>query len=297
MKVLPFRHLALALFVMAVWGSNFTVVTVGLAELPPLFLTFLRFLFAFLPAAFFIRRPAVPWRHLAGYGLMIGAVQFGFLYIALGRHISPGLASLVVQSQVFFTIGLSILLNGERVHLYQWGALALAVSGLGVIVAHGGQDATPLGVVLVLGAAAGWAGGNHISRLSGKVDMLGYVVWSSLFALPPLLVMAVIFDGLPAITHGLQNASWVAWASVLYQTLANTMFGYVVWGWLLARYPAATVAPLSLMVPVFGFATSALVLGEALPGWKLGAAALVMGGLALNLLWPRIKIALTSSAS
>jgi O-acetylserine/cysteine efflux transporter len=289
MKTLPFRHLALALFVMAVWGSNFTVVKLALAELPPLFLTFLRFLFAFLPAAFFIRRPAAPWAHLAGYGLMIGAVQFGFLYIALGAHISPGLASLVVQSQVFITIGLSIFFNGERVHLYQWGALGLAVAGLGIIVAHGGQDATPLGVALVLVAAAGWAGGNHISRLSGKVDMLGYVVWSSLFALGPLLLMALVFDGVPAIAQGLRNASWVVWASVIYQTLANTMFGYVVWGWLLARYPAATVAPLSLLVPIFGFATSALVLGEALPGWKLGAAALVMGGLALNLLWPRMR--------
>lgn len=297
MKVLPFRHLALVLVVMAVWGSNFTVVKLGLAELPPLFLTFLRFFFVFVPAAFFIRRPAVPWAHLAGYGLMIGAVQFGFLYVALRGHISPGLASLVVQSQVFMTIGLSIALAGERVHLFQWAALALAVSGLGIIVAHGGADATPLGVMLVLVAAAGWAGGNHVARLSGRVNMLGYVVWSSLFAVPPLLLMALMFDGLPAITAGLANASWVGWSSVAYQTLANSMFGYAVWGWLLARYPAATVAPMSLLVPIFGFATSALVLGEELQDWKLMAAALVLGGLALNLLWPRIKIALTSPAS
>ena len=297
MKVLPFRHLLLVLVVMAVWGSNFTVVKLGLRELPPLFLTFLRFFFVFLPAAFFIRRPAVPWAHLAGYGLMIGAVQFGFLYVALRGHISPGLASLVVQSQVFMTIGLSIALAGERVHLFQWGALALAVSGLGIIVAHGGQDATPLGVMLVLVAAAGWAGGNHVARLSGRVNMLGYVVWSSLFAAPPLLIMALIFDGLPAITAGLANASWVGWSSVAYQTLANSMFGYAIWGWLLARYPAATVAPMSLLVPIFGFATSALVLDEELQNWKLMAAALVLGGLAPNLLWPRLKIALAPPAS
>jgi O-acetylserine/cysteine efflux transporter len=268
-----------------------------LRDLPPLFLTFLRFFFAFLPAALFIRRPAVPWRHLAAYGLMIGAVQFGFLYIALGAYISPGLASLVVQSQVFITIGLSIALTGEHVKPFQWAALALAVVGLGIIVAHGGQDATPLGVLLVVIAAAGWAGGNHVSRLSGTVNMLGYVVWSSLFALAPLLLMALLFDGLPAIQAGLQQAGWVAWASVAYQTLANTLFGYAVWGWLLARYPAATVAPLSLMVPIFGFGTSALVLGEELPGWKLGAAALVLGGLGINILWPRLKIALASQPS
>ena len=297
MKILPFRHILLALAVVAVWGSNFTVAKLGLRELPPLFFTFLRFFFAFLPAAFFIRRPDVPWRLLGSYGLLIGGVQFGFLYVALQNDISPGLASLVVQSQVFITIGLSIALSGEHVKLFQWGALALAVSGLGIIVAHGGQDATPLGVVLVLIAAAGWAGGNHVSRLSGKVDMLGYVVWSSVFALPPLLALSLLLDGWPAILAGLERAGPVTWASVAYQSLANTMFGYAVWGWLLARHPAATVAPLSLLVPIFGFSTSALVLGEDFPAWKLAAGALVLGGLAINILWPRIKIALAPPAS
>ncbi|HEX2758877.1 MAG TPA: EamA family transporter [Rhizomicrobium sp.] len=297
MKILPVRHILLALAVVAVWGSNFTVAKLGLRELPPLFFTFLRFFFAFLPAAFFIRRPPVPWRLLAAYGVLIGGVQFGFLYIALENDISPGLASLVVQSQVFITIGLSIVHTGEHVKPFQWAALALAVVGLGIIVAHGGQDATPLGVGLVLVAAAGWAAGNHISRLSGKVDMLGYVVWSSVFALPPLLLLSLLFDGLPAIATGVAQASAVTWASVAYQSLANTMFGYAVWGWLLARYPAATVAPLSLLVPIFGFSTSALVLGESLPAWKLGAGALVLGGLAINILWPRIKIAMAPPVS
>jgi O-acetylserine/cysteine efflux transporter len=58
------------------------------------------------------------------------------------------------------------------------------------------------------------------------------------------------------------------------------------WGWLLARHAAATVVPLALLVPVFGMGSAALFLGEPLPAWKLGAAALVMSGLALNLLWP-----------
>jgi O-acetylserine/cysteine efflux transporter len=127
--------------------------------------------------------------------------------------------------------------------------------------------------------------------------MLGYVVWSSLFALPPLLLLSLLFDGWPAIAAGLERAGPLTWASVAYQSLANTMFGYAVWGWLLARHPAATVAPLSLLVPIFGFSTSALVLGEDLPGWKLAAGALVLGGLAINLLWPRIKIALAPPAS
>ena len=288
MKTLPLRHFLLALAVIAVWGSNFTVAKLALHDLPPVFFAFLRFLFVFFPAALFIRRPAVSWRLLATYGVLIGAIQFGFLFVALKHDISPGLASLVVQSQAFFTIGLSIFLSGERVRPFQWFALALAATGLGIIIVHGGADATPLGVILVLFAALGWAGGNQVSRMSGQVNMLAYVVWSSVFALPPLLVLALVFDGLPAIQAGLRHAGAVAWASLAYQSIANSMFGYAVWAWLLARYPAATVAPLSLLVPVFGFSVSALVLGEAFPLWKLAAFALVLGGLAFNLLWPRI---------
>jgi O-acetylserine/cysteine efflux transporter len=288
MKMLPWRHAVLALAVVAVWGSNFTVAKLGLRGIPPMFFTFLRFFFAFVPLAFFLKRPAVPWRHLAAYGVLIGAVQFGFLYAALEKDISPGLASLVIQAQVFVTIGLSMGFSGERVRPYQWAALLLAASGLGLIMLHGGADATPLGVLLVLVSACGWAGGNQVSRMSGPVDMLAYVVWSSLFALPLLLPAALLLDGWPAIAAGLSHATPATWAAVAYQSVANTMCGYGVWGWLLARYPAATVAPLSLLVPVFGFAVSALVLGEALPAWKLAAGALVLGGLAFNLLWPRI---------
>jgi O-acetylserine/cysteine efflux transporter len=288
MKTLPLRHLLLALAVVAVWGSNFTVAKLGLRDIPPVFFAFLRFLLVFFPAALFIPRPAVAWRRLAAYGVLIGAVQFGFLFVALKHDISPGLASLVVQSQAFFTIGLSIAFSGERVRPFQWFALALAASGLLVIVAHGGADATPLGVILVLAAALGWAGGNQVSRSSGPVNMLAYVVWSSLFALPPLLALALVVDGWPAIRAGMAQAGAVAWAALIYQSVANSMFGYAVWGWLLARHPAATVAPLSLLVPVFGFSVSALVLGEAFPVWKLAAFALVLGGLGFNLLWPRI---------
>jgi O-acetylserine/cysteine efflux transporter len=238
---------------------------------------------------FFVKRPAAPWRHLAAYGLMIGAGQFGILFIAMRGAISPGLASLVIQTQVFFTIGLAMAFNRERVRGYQWLALILAFGGLGVILAHAGNGATPLGLGLVLAAALCWAGGNAVARASGRVNMLAYVVWSSLFAVPPLIVLSLIFDGLPAIRAGLGHADAVTWAAVLWQSIGNSLFGYAAWGWLLARHPAATVTPMALLVPVFGMAASAWWLAEPLPVWKLAAAALIMSGLALNLFWPPLR--------
>lgn len=292
---LPIRHLLLAVAVVAVWGSNFVVIKLGLGHLPPLLFATLRFAFALFPAALFIRRPAVPWRDLALYGVLIGAGQFGLLFLAMRHDISPGLASLVIQTQVFFTIGMAMRLHRERIQLVQVVALALAVLGIGVIAAHakaqGGAVATPLGLALVLVAAACWAGGNLVARRAGKVDMLGYVVWSCLFAVPPLLVMSLLFEGPSAMVQGVRDMGWSTWAVVLWQSVGNSLFGYAAWGWLLARHPAATITPMALLVPVFGMGASAWFLGEPLPAWKLAAAALVMAGLALNVLWPRWRAA------
>ena len=285
---LPLSHLALAVAVMAVWGSNFVVIKTALVHLSPLLLAALRFLFAFFPLALFLKRPSVSLGNLAAYGLLIGVGQFGLLFIAMRHDITPGLASLVVQVQVFFTIGLSMRLTGEHVHRYQLVALLLAVLGLGVIATHAQGSATLLGLVLVIGAALSWAGGNIVSRSAGPVNMLSYVVWASLFAVVPLFALSFLFEGWPVMVAGIRNADALTWAAVLWQSVGNTMFGYAAWGWLLARHPAATVSPLALMVPVFGMGASAQILGEPLQDWKLFAAALVMSGLAIGLLWPRI---------
>ena len=292
---LPLRHFFLALAVVAVWGTNFVVIKLALGQLPPLLFGALRFAFALLPAVFFLRRPAVPWANLAGYGLLIGAGQFGLLYLAMQHDISPGLASLVIQVQVFFTIGLSMAITGEKLRPFQWLALLLATGGIVLIATHTDGSTTVKGLAMVLVAALSWAGGNTLSRRAGQVNMLAYVVWSCLFALPPLLVLSLMVEGWPAIESGLRAATPGTWAAVLWQSLGNTMFGYAVWGWLLARHPAATITPMALLVPVFGMGASALMLAEPLPAWKLIAAGLVMAGLALNLLWPRWRMAVAAT--
>lgn len=284
---LPLRPALLALAVVAVWGTNFVVIKFALATLPPLLLATLRFALAFLPAALFVARPAVPWRTLAAYGVPIGAGQFGLLFLAMRSDITPGLASLVIQTQVFFTIAFALALGRETLRPVQGAALLLGAAGLAVIAWHGDAAATPAGLAMVLLGALAWAAGNTVSQRAGKVPILGFMVWSSLFAVPPLLALSLWFEGPAAMAAGFERAGWGTWAAVLWQAAGNTLFGYGAWAWLLARYPAATVSPMALLVPVFGMGASALVLGEALPGWKLLAAALVIGGLALNLLWPR----------
>ena len=174
----------------------------------------------------------------------------------------------------------------------QWPAFALAVAGLGLVAAHAaeGSGVTVLGVVLVTCGAACWAAGNLVARSAGRIDALAFMVWSSPFAAVPLWGIALLqapggdlAAGAALISRQVAEAGLGAWAVVAWQAVGNTLFGYGAWNWLLARHPAATVTPTALLVPVFGMASSAWWLHEGLPAWKLGAAALVLGGLFLNL--------------
>jgi O-acetylserine/cysteine efflux transporter len=179
--------------------------------------------------------------------------------------------------------------SGERLKLFQAAALLLAVAGLGIILSHTDRTTTPLGLALVLGAALSWACGNHIAKLSGKVNMVSYVTWSAIFAMPPLFLLSLLFEGWPAMHQSIATARALTWAAVLWQSVANSLFGYAAWGFLLVRYPAATITPMAMLIPVFGMGSAALFLGEPLPAWKMGAALLVMSGLALNIFWPMLK--------
>jgi len=289
---LPVSHTLLALAVVAVWGTNFVVIRWGLDAMPPFFFAALRFGLSALPFALFFPRPNVPWRKLVAFGLLLGIGQFGLLYLAIGGFISPGLASLVVQAQVFFTIGISMVMLRERLHRFQIAGLLLGLAGLGVIGMHLDATVTITGLALVLAAAFFWACANMVAKSAGSINMLHFTVWASVFAAPPLFAISVAVEGWPAIRHGLEVATPLVWGSVIWQALGNTLFGFGVWNWLLSRHPAPAVTPMALLVPVFGMASSALSLGESMPQWKLAACALVLGGLSVIVLWPRLRSAL-----
>lgn len=279
---LPPRHLALALAIVAIWGTNFTVVRLALDDFPPLLFAALRFAFVLVPAAFFVRRPAVAWHTVAFYGGLLFAGQFGLMFYAMGGLISPGLASLVIQSQVFFTILLAVALAGERLGRPQLASLLLASAGMALLVIRADGGTTPLGLAMVIAAGLCWAGGNHMARTIDGKDVLGLTVWACLFATPLLGLVALLVEGPGAIAAALTTARPAAWLAVLWQAYGNTLVGYGLWAWLLARHPAATVTPLALLVPVFGMGSAVIVLGESLPTWKLIAAGLVLAGLVVN---------------
>lgn len=287
---MPLSQQLLALLVAFIWGTNFVAIEIGLRELPPFLFATLRFVLVVFPLVFFFKRPKIAWKHTIAYGVLIGFGQFGFLFWAIKDNITPGLASLVVQTQVFMTIVLASMLFKERVKALQWFALAIGILGIGVIIAFTDGNTTIIGLAAILFAAASWAAGNIVVKVAKPADIISFMVWSSIFAIPPLFAFSLYFEGWPAIASSVQNASLVAWSVVLWQTIGNTLIGYGLWNYLLKRFDAAAVTPWALMVPVFGMGASALLLGEPLQLWKWAAAILIISGLVLNIYTMRQKL-------
>ena len=276
-------HQIAALLVAAIWGTNFVFIRYGLDELEPFTFAALRFALVVFPLILIFPKPDTSWLSLASYGLFIGFGQFGLLYWVMQENITPGLASLILQMQVFFTVLMALLATGEALKRLQVVALALSFSGLILIIGYTDGETTQLGVAVALLAAVSWACGNMVAKSAGDVDILAFLVWSSVFAIPALALTAGYLYGLDAIVVDLQQASWQAWSVVLWQSIGNTLVGYGLWNLLLNRYPAALVTPWALLVPVFGMSASAMLLSEPMPWWKLLAMLLICSGLALNL--------------
>ena len=274
------RHIALALLIVAIWGFNFVVIKVDLKEIPPILLCALRFFLAAFPAVFFIRRPAVPFRRVIAFGSVMFVFQFALLFSGMHAGTTVGLASLLLQVQVFFTVALAVVFLAEQPSVWQIIGALTSFSGIGLVAANLGGEISVLGLLLIIAAAASWGIGNLISKKLGKVDMLSLVVWGSLVAWSPLLLLSFFLEHSTWSLEGVTHLSWLTVNAVGYLVYPATLLGSAVWSWLLSRYPAATVAPFTLLVPVFGFTSSALALGEPLYSWKIAAAILILQGCA-----------------
>lgn len=285
---LPFRRLLLALLIVSIWGSNFVAIKLALHDLPPLLLVTLRFIFVSIPAVFFLKRPAVSVRQLLVYGFSMFGFQFGFMFLGMKLGVSAGLASLILQFQVFVTLGLAVVFLKETVSFAQIAGALLATVGFVVVGLHTGGDVTAAGFTCLLLAAVSWAIGNFTSKRLGQVNPLALVVWGSLPVSLAMGAASLAFEGPALVLHSLRHVSLTAVLCTAFTVYFSTLVAYSLWSWLLARHPATTITPFALLVPVFGMLSSALLLGEPLPGWKIAAAALIVAGLGLTVVGPRL---------
>ncbi len=289
-KSMSMLHIAFALVVVVVWGLNWVVIKIGLGEIPPLLLASVRFFLTSLPAIFFIKRPATPFRRVVSYGLVMFSFQFGLLFMGMYAGVTPGLASVLIQLSVFITIFFGVIFFGEKVHIWQLIGALVAFSGIGIVAMNLGGSLTLTGFLLIIGAAISWGIGNLLSKKIGKVNMVALVVWGSLIAWPPLLLASFIMEGPDRIVYSFHHLTWLSGSAVLYITYLSTLLAFGLWSWLLHHHPLGSIAPFTLLVPVLAILSSALVLGEPLQSWKIVAAVLVIIGLCINLLGPRFLV-------
>ncbi|WP_395600958.1 EamA family transporter [Pseudomonas sp. B19125] len=277
------KHLALALLVTLAWGLNFPITKLGLRAIDPFVLTGLRFALAALPLVFVIKRPAVPFGYVAAYGVIFGLGMWGVINYGIQLGVSPGIASLLIQLSVFFTLGWGCVLFKEKIRGAQWAGAFLALIGLTGIIANQQGEHAALGVLMIVFSALAWSIGNVIIKTSGVKEIFSFMVWASLFPPIPLFLMAWWVHGDGAFVSLPANLDLTAVWSLLFQVYLATHFAY--WGWntLLKAYPVSTVAPLSLLIPVFGIASSMLILGERVSTANLVFIAVIISGLAVGL--------------
>ncbi|KAA5537758.1 EamA family transporter [Paenimyroides baculatum] len=282
------KHIFLALVTVFVWGTNFIAIYLGLKELPPFLFCTIRFALSALPFVFFLPRPKAPIIYILGFGLFNFALQFGLLFSGIYLGLSPGLASLVMQVQVFFSIGLAFLFFKEKPDWFKILGSLVSFAGIGIVAAHVGGDVTLVGLILTLLAALAWASGNMFTKKINAGSPLSLVVWGNLIALPFMAATSYFIDGTTAITNSLENISWIAIGAIAYVVYVSTHLGYGIWGSLIKMYPTSVVVPFTLLIPVVGFLSSALFLDEQLTDWKLWASFFIMGGLIFNLFEKKI---------
>lgn len=281
------RDLLLGLLVVVVWGLNFIAIKFGLITMPPLLLGAVRFFFAVFPAIFFLKKPPATTKQLIALGLAINVGQFSFLFLGMKLGMAAGLASLILQSQAFFTVVLASVLIKEKIMKHHLQGLVIAFVGIAIIAIGKGASSTTVGLVLTLIAGLSWALGNIIIRkitsgISGY-PMLSLIVWAGAVAIIPLALLSLLFEGFTAWKIAWQSTTLLTIASVVYLSYIATLVGYGLWGMLLSRYQAGQVAPLSLLIPVVGLTSATLLLKEVFNLYMGIGSAIVLLGLIYNM--------------
>lgn len=274
------RDIALAVMVAVLRGFTFTVIHTGLQSFPPLLFSALRFVAAAVPAIFFVRRGNVPWSLIFVVGGLFGVVYFALLFIGMDIGMPAGLSSLVVQSQAMFTALFAAVLLRDPPVFWQKVGMGVAVGGMVLIGWEFSGGGTIVGFLLVVSSAVTWAATNIILKRAGRVDMFRLMVWMSVVPVLPLLALSWLTEtGQGA---ALAAMDWGGAGAVFYMGLVATVLCFSIWGRLMRDYPPTVVAPFSLLVPVFGMAFAAVLLGEGYTTLRLAGSVLVFGGLVMN---------------
>ena len=264
------RHLLRLMLINAIWGFNLVAIKLGVDRFPPVFVGFLRFLIvgiAVLPWLR-IRRGEMRWLLIAA--IFSGGLQFAIMYT--GVALSGNMSSVAIAGQlgIPFATLLSVIVLGERIRWRR--SLGIALSFAGVVVLGFNPEVLESWqglALIVLGAFIGAIGLVAIKRVHdlNALELQAWLAWGSL---PVFLTLSLwLEDGQ---LESLRNVDLIGAAAVLYSALFASLFAHTAYFALVHRYPMSSVAPLTVLAPVFSVGFAILLLGDVLD-WRM-----VIGG-------------------
>ncbi|AJQ92531.1 EamA family transporter [Gynuella sunshinyii] len=267
---------------MALWGLNFSVIKLGVNHVEPLLLTAMRFAFASFPLLLFIKRPDVPWRYLMAYGLSFGVGVWGLTTLAVYAGTSAGMASLLLDMSVVSSLLVGYVCLNERITRMKLLGSAFALAGLAIIIRFNGGAITTKGLILVLLASVCWSVNGLIVKRAGTRAVFAFNIWAMAFAPLPLVLLASWIHGPQAIMNLPAKIDAPALFSALFQAYPTTLLGYWFWNKMMVKYSVSSVAPMTLLVPVFGLLGGYLFYQEQLILPQVLAAVLILAGLMIG---------------
>ena len=276
------RDLFIAVALMCLWGLNFSVIKLGADQINPVILTALRFTFAVFPAIFFIAKPQVPVKYLMAYGLCFGVGLWGMMTWSINLGLSAGMAGVLMQLSLVFSLLLGWLVLKERVALNKLIGALLAIAGLAVSLTLQDGSAPKVALIFVLFGALSWSLVSLIVKMSNVKQAFAFSVWGMAFAPIPLVVIAWLLHGSSIFLELPEKMNASVWFSVLFQAYPTTLLGYWVWNKLVLKYPLSTVSLLTTLVPVFGILGSVVIYHEALSIPKVLVCSLIFAGLLIS---------------
>jgi len=276
------NDLILAVLVMIVWGLNFSVIKLGVNEIDPLLLTALRFTLATFPAIFFVKKPEVSWVYLVVYGWLFAIGIWGMATWSIQAGLSAGMASVLLQMNVVFGLFLGYFLLKEKVATKKIIGSGIALAGLLLSLTVTDGSVTQSGLTLILCAALSWSLASITVKKAGTKQVFAFSLWAMAFAPIPLFLIVYCQSGTEEFVQLSTQFNGRVIFSVLFQAYPVTLLGYWIWNRLLITYPLTTVAPLTLLVPVFGLLGGVLFYQEEVGMIKLIASLCVISGVLIG---------------
>lgn len=274
-------HILLALLIMLIWGLNFVMAKIGLAEFPPLLLVGLRFTLVAVLLVAFVPVPRDKLPQILAVSVVMGSLHFSLMFTGFAA-VDASVAAIAVQIQVPFSSLLAAMFFGDKLGWRRAVAMVVAFAGIAIVAGEPRMETKLAPLAMIIAASFLWAIGSFQVRQMGKMNEFSMNAWMAVFTAPQLFIASALFES--GQIDAIANASWAAWGAIAFMAIFVTIVGYGLWYYLLPRYPVNQTMPFILLMPVFGVLFGVWLLDEVLSWQMVAGGALTLAGVGVIIL-------------